>query len=240
MVIVGRPPNGYQRLLIKAADSLAPDKALASLDATARLALASVVLAATVLTGFGLFADVATRLREEPGLLAWPVAFAVGSAVFALLALLPWPGKVDVDNLNSLQSRFSSQIVVRGVLVFVSLVLLLIAIGLAAFGAARYVATSGLSTPTVSLSRQATGDTTTVAATVKASRAPAGSVAEVRIVSDGDATVYRAVQIVGSTGDVEVVAEVPEAAGGGQMTLTFRLTDDDRELLSEEATLAGD
>lgn len=240
MAIVGTPPTGYQRLLIEAAKSLAPDKALASLDTTARGALGSVVLVASVLTGFGLFTDVSGRFREDPGVIGLPLILAIASAVTAILVLLPWPGKVDVDNLNSLQGRFSSLVLVRGLLVFASLVLLIAAIGSAALGAVTYLSTSGVSEPSISISRQLTGTTTTVSATVKATRAPTGAVADVKVSSADGKTVYHAIQVVGATGDVEITAEIADASASGDLAITFTLSQGTTELLTKDATLAGD
>lgn len=239
MAIVGSPPTGYQALLIKASDSLAPDKALASLDSTARLVIASVALVASVLTGFGLFTDVAARLREDPGLLAWPVGLAIAGAVLAMLSLVPWLGRVDVDDLNSVQRRFTSQLIVRGVLVFLALGLLIAAVGLAAFGTSRYLSASGVSQPVLSLSRNI-GASTTVAVSAKASRAPTGATAELVVVSDDDeAIVYQATQIVGSAGDVDLSGEIAEASAAGSITATLTVSHGGDEVLNKTATLAA-
>ncbi len=127
--IRGRPPTASQELLIKAADSLGPDKSLANLDAAAKLILANVVLVASVFTGFGLFTDVTTRLREQPELFALAVDCAILSAVLAILALLPLPGRVDVDNLQSIRARFGRLSVIRGTLVAFATIFLLAALG---------------------------------------------------------------------------------------------------------------
>jgi hypothetical protein len=238
-IIRGTPPTAAQKQLIKAAESLGPDKSLATLDASARLVLASVVLVASVLTGFGLFADVATRLRSDPTVLALPIGLAIASAVLAIFALVPWVWSVDVDNLNRISMRFDRQIKIRGALVIVSMLLLLAAIGGAAYGAGRYVSTAGVGEPTVTLTRAITGDGPTVSGTVQLARAPTGARAEITVTSDDSREpILSSIQVVGSSGDVNLEVEVPKAAGSGNLTLTFVLTHRDARLIETTMELS--
>ena len=234
---LGRPPTADELQLMKAAESLGPDKVLTALEATAKLVLASVVLVASVLTGFGLFADVASRLREEPMLLARPVAAATISALLAIAALIPWPWRVDVDNLDSLRSRFKWQVIVRGALVIAAMLLLLAAVFMASVGVARYVTIAGPTSPSIAFSHGVGEDGATVAATVKLSRAPTGSIADVVIHAEGsDDPVFRASQVVGTSGEVEITATVAKPLSD-DLVLDFTLSDGETPLVETTATL---
>lgn len=224
-VITGRPPTGRQRLLIKAADSLAPDASLASLASLARLILGSVVLATSVLTGFGLFTDVAVRLRDQPTILAIPVGLAGLSAIAALLVFVPWPGRVKVDDLQSLDLLFTRLIFVRTGLVLVALVLLISSIGTAGAGVRQYLAEGGPSSPQVGLVRVSGPDGSQVTGTATQSRAAAGSTAELRITAgSGGVEVGRATVVVGAAGEVSLSATVPAVADAEALVLTYQLT----------------
>jgi len=238
--IRGVPPTSEQKQLIKAAESLGPDKSLANLDASARLVLTSVVLVASVLTGFGLFADVSARLRAQPLLLGLPIGLAILSAVLAIFALVPWMWRVDVDDLKSISSAFTLRIRVRGTLVIFAMLLLIGAIAAAAYGAGQYLAGSDASDHSLTLTRAMTGDGPTVTAAVQVNRAPAGSVAEVTVTSPASsAAVFSAVQRVGNSGDVKIEAEVPKSAASEELTLTFVLRQGGTVLITDSTQLSG-
>jgi hypothetical protein len=222
--VIGRPPTASEQLLIKAADALGPDKSLANLDAAAKLILSNVVLVAAVLTGFGLFTDVATRLREQPELFAAAVGLAIVSAVFALAALIPIPGRVDVDDLQSIHDRFRLVAVIRGVLVALATICLLLAIAVAARGALLYLGHGGPTDPAIAMSRTVVvGDSApALSASVTQARAPSGAQATLLITTASGTVIYRATQVVGSSGDVNLTATVTRGASGA-MTLAYTL-----------------
>jgi hypothetical protein len=211
--IYGRPPTASEELLIKAADALGPDKSLANLDAAAKLILSNVVLVAAVLTGFGLFTDAATRLREQPELFAAAVGLAIVSAVFALAALIPIPGRVDVDDLQSIHDRFRALSIARGILVAVAALSLLLAIGVAARGALLYLGHGGPTDPAITISRtMVVGESAPVlSATVTQARAPSGAQATMLITAASGTVIHRATQVVGSSGDVNLTATVAKS-----------------------------
>ena len=239
-VIQGVPPTASQKLLIKAGESLGPDKALATLDSLARLILTSVVLVSSVLTGFGLFTDVPSRLGEQSSVLGVPIFFAICSAVAALLALVPWVGKVDVDNLNSLKRVFKWLVLIRSALVSAGLIFLLAGVLASTSGLRQYLAASGPSTPELTLSSASSADGTAVTATAKASRLPAGARAEMLLISgSAGREIGRTTMIVGSTGEVDLLMSVPKVTDATQLKLTFAVTAAGRTVLHAEVEGSG-
>jgi hypothetical protein len=236
--IYGRPPTASEELLIKAAEALGPDKSLANLDAAAKLILSNVVLVAAVLTGFGLFTDVATRLREQPELFGAAVSLAILSAVLALAALIPIPGRVDVDDLQSIHDRFRALSIGRGVLVALATLFLLLAIGVAARGALLYLGESGPTDPAITISRSiVVGESAPVlSATVTQARAPSGAQATLLISAPSAGVIHRATQVVGSSGDVSLAATVAKSPRE-TFTLVYTLRTPDGGLIEKRVDL---
>jgi hypothetical protein len=236
-VIRGRPPTASEELLIKAADSLGPDKSVANVEAAAKLVLGNVALVAAILTGFGLFTDVTTRLREAPELLTFAMFCTIASIVFALVALVPLSGRVDVDDLESIRRRFRDVLRWRVWFVGAAATFLLIALFVASRGIHAYVAASGPTEPNIVISRSSAvnENAPAIAATVTQSRAPSGASAELVIRDAAGVIVHRATQMVGSAGEVKLEAAVAKS-GSGALSLLYTLTDD-RELTRRQVTL---
>jgi hypothetical protein len=238
--IRGRPPTASEDLLIKAAASLGPDTSVENLNAAAKLILGNVVLVASVLTGFGLFTDVTARLREHTELLTLAAQCALASVTFALIALIPWLGKVDVDDLKSLRQRFKDVLLFRGVFVVFATIFLFAALFVASRGTQAYLAAGGPSDPNIVASRSNTSgeSLSAIVASVTQVRAPTGSLAELVIKDAAGGLVHRATQLVGSTGDVKLEATVAKAAAGA-LTITYTLTRDNVELTPRRELALG-
>jgi hypothetical protein len=219
---------------------LAPDKTLANLDSLARLILGSVVLATSVLTGFGLFGDVAVRFREQPDALEVPVILATLSALAALLALVPWIGRVKVDDLESLRTLFTGLVLIRSILVIGGMILLLSAVLTAGVGVRHYLADLGPSHPAVTLATTDGADGATVTATVKESGAPTGSLA-LLIVTAGPAgaTIGQVEMVVGSDGEVDLEAAIAKVVDPAGAKAVFSLSVDGRAIMQSSASLGG-
>lgn len=239
-VITGTPPTAGQRLLIDASASLAPDKTLANLDSLARLILASVVLVTSVLTGFGLFTDVAAKFREQPQALEVPVILATLSALLALLALVPWIGRVKVDDLENLRNFFTGLVVIRSILVIGGLILLLVAVLSAGVGVRHYLAEAGPSHPALTLATTTGVDGAAVTATAKESGAPTGSLAKLSVTAGASgATIGQVAMVVGSDGEVDLEAAIAKVADPAGAKAVFSLSVNGRVIMESSASLGG-
>jgi hypothetical protein len=239
-VVTGMPPTAGQRLLIDASASLAPDKTLANLDSIARLILGSVVLVTSVLTGFGLFSDVAARFREQPQALEVPVILAILSALAALLALVPWIGRVKVDDLESLRKLFTGLVVIRSILVIGGLILLLAAVLAAGVGVRHYLAEAGPSHPALTLATTTGADGTAITATAKELGAPTGSLAKLIVTAGASgATIGQVAMVVGSEGVVDLEAAASKVADPAGAKAEFSLSVNGTVIMQSNTSLGG-
>jgi len=234
--IIGQPINAREQAIIAAAASLTYDKRLDRIGSTAQLVLSSLVVVGTVLTGFGLFADPANRLRASPELYIGPLVLAIAAALLALAALLPWGGSPNPANITKVESHFKVQVLVRGTLAAGAMLALAAAVAWAGWTTVFATSETGL-TPTLVASRTVTaadtGETEGLSITAKLSGAPEGSIATVRAV-EADGTRTLSTQLVGTAGTVDMAVAIADLAAS---EIQFELTDGGATLVSDSLSI---
>lgn len=228
--------------LVEAAKSLTPDKSLERVDSHAKYLFTLVGTVGTLLTGFSLFSTNHAFTRD-PGSLRLPLAFVCGSLALAMLALTPWPGRVDPDNLAEVRTFMNSRLRLRGLAVFLAGLCFAGALLSASFVGGRPATPVGAATDgstTFTVTRGDKGDD--VKASIKVKALPANT--EVKLEAD-------AVLAGGSTrtllerqttllhgGEVAFDVNVPAIAGTQEVRFVTTAKANDRVVYSDSAVVA--
>jgi hypothetical protein len=167
------PVSPADDALLEAAKTLSPDKSIERIESHAKYLFTLVGTVGTLLTGFSLFST-NNAFARAPELLRWPLTLVCASLALAMLALTPWPSRVDRDNLIELRTFLNARLLWRGLAVLFAGLLFAAALMSVTFAGGRPapgVATDGSTSLTVT--RGEKGDE--VKASVKVKALPPGA-----------------------------------------------------------------
>jgi hypothetical protein len=237
----GRRPNATDAYWEAAGRELTPLTSLERIDSKAGFVLGNITLFGTILAGLGALGGTTGRLAVHRGAATTVVWLVLLSILCALAANLPsLRTRIDPDNIAAVRQFFTRNIVLRGWLTRIAL-LLFCAAFLVSVGLLLQVA-GARPEPSLALQWRSTGDAErALVARVAVSELPPGARAETVLVSeesDGNESVLATdVAVAGSSGALAVTIEVDDVAQESTVRLSLTVTDDGRPVADGEVVL---